>query len=100
MGAPGVAPAGVMGVACIDPGVARYSGTAPGVVVLFARPAGLGALVPNPAGDCAAFGAGVEGGLICTLLDDGGFDFTLVTKNENFAPELLGNHSMKLYVGK
>lgn len=40
------------------------------------------------------FGAGVEGG--SAAVSDGGAGFIFVTKKENFAPELLGNHSMKL----
>ena len=40
----------------------------------------------------------MDGGFMSVV--DGGLGFIFVTKKENLAPELLGSHSMKLYVGK
>lgn len=72
----------------MGPGVAAFAGAVFGVGTVFAA----------VAGDGIAFGAGVDGGL--EISAGGGFGFSFVTKKENFAPELLGSHSIKLYVGK
>ena len=87
-----------MGVACVGPGVGWFGAAAFGVGMLIGGADGVGAVLLAAAGVWAGFGAGVEGGF--TLGAGGGFGLSFVTKNENFAPELLGSHSMKLYEGK
>ena len=97
-GAPGGAPGGGMGVPCVGPGVAWFSGPGFGVGVFVMGTVGVGAVLLAGTGVWAGFGAGVEGGLM--LVAARGFVLSFVTKNENLAPELLGSHSIKLYVGK
>ena len=84
------------GVAGFDTGFVPFAAGVLGVVKLIGLPPGVGAVARVAVR--AVFGAGVEDGFISG--SDTGFGFNLVTRKENLAPELLGSHSMKLYVGK